>query len=65
MAALRNQRVEIRYYGGSQPGKLRTISPAALFMVKDMPQAYMLAYCHTRQANRTFLVEKVDLVTGG
>ena len=54
--------VLITYAGGSEPGSLRAIHPALLFTfsrdVRSWPR-YVLAFCHLRQAPRTFRIDRI------
>ena len=58
-AAMRRQEVTILYDGGSQPGVHRRISPLGVFMVEGFAGIYVHAYCHSRQAQRTFRIEHI------
>jgi predicted DNA-binding transcriptional regulator YafY len=56
-------RVSFAYYGGTEPGERRTVSPASLFRVQDYVGAiYLAGYCHTRHENRTFRLDRMHEV---
>jgi predicted DNA-binding transcriptional regulator YafY len=53
--------VEFDYDGGNEPGQRRRVSPGLLFTVDGYPGTYLAGYCHERQAERTFLVDRLRL----
>jgi hypothetical protein len=60
LVAMRSsQRVRFRYLGGSTPGAGREVSPGLLFTAEGFPGVYFSGYCHTRCAERTFLVARM------
>ncbi len=61
LAIKRGEPVEVVYEGGSLPFGRRTISPGALFEVEGFPGHYVSGYCHTRHAERTFLLSRLRL----
>lgn len=60
-AAFRNE-VTILYDGGSEPGASRRIAPLGVFTVEGFSGTYVHALCHTRDAERTFRVERITSV---
>jgi len=66
------ERLCFRYFGGSEPGALRSVLPVLLFrkfetdevegVVAPGPDApiYLLAYCRTRGAARIFRVDRME-----
>lgn len=42
-------------------GEPRTITPLHLFEVDDFPATYCTAYCHLRQAGRTFRLDRMEV----
>ena len=64
------QPVDFTYHGGSDPGTLRRVLPVLLFQKLDpeLPEidalgepTYLLAYCQTRNAPRTFRLDHITL----
>ena len=53
--------VGFRYWGGSTPGAKREVSPGLLFTAEGFDGVYFSGYCHVRNAERTFLVARMDL----
>ena len=53
--------VDILYDGGSLQCERRTIAPGALFEVEGFSGYYVSGYCHTRRAERTFLLSRLHL----
>ncbi len=51
--------ITISYYGGSSPGRSRSIRPERIFM-KD-GSTYIEAYCATAQERRTFKVARIRI----
>lgn len=75
LAALILQRIrsgspfDFHYFGGSEPGKLRRVLPVLVFStaVDDVPYGegvpnptYLLAWCLTRSAPRTFCLDRIS-----
>lgn len=58
-AAIKGERVNFFYLAGSEPGKLRTVSPASVFQHDPEGVIYVAGYCHQRQANRVFRLDRV------
>ncbi len=61
------RRFEFRYYGGSDPFKIRRLSPTAIYRVEgfcaDDPNGiYVTGYCHDRGCARTFLLARMEEV---
>jgi predicted DNA-binding transcriptional regulator YafY len=54
-----NGRIRFRYLGGSTPGAAREVSPGFLFTAEGFAGVYFSGYCHTRRAERTFLVARM------
>jgi len=61
-AAHAGARLRVRYLGGTEPGRVREITPGALFTVEGYPGVYLDAHCHERAAARTFAVERLALL---
>jgi predicted DNA-binding transcriptional regulator YafY len=59
VAVRSNQRIRFRYLGGSTPGAAREVSPGFLFTAEGFAGVYFSGYCHTRRAERTFLVARM------
>lgn len=57
---LRGGTVEFRYDGGSEPGEARRVSPALVFHLQDSQALYLAGYCHRRQQERVFRVDKIQ-----
>lgn len=51
--------VEFTYLGGSQIGSKRRVRPEALFRIEGFPTVYLAGFCETRQADRTFRLDRV------
>ena len=63
-----NAAISILYHGGSSPGSPRVISPALVFTkLRPTPANpataphYVLAWCHHRQALRTFRLDRIEI----
>jgi predicted DNA-binding transcriptional regulator YafY len=50
-----------RYFGGTTPGEVRHVSPGLVFRIQDFPATYLSGFCHTRQAERVFRVDRMEL----
>ncbi|HEX5221608.1 MAG TPA: WYL domain-containing protein [Verrucomicrobiae bacterium] len=61
LAALRNEMLSLRYWGGSTPGRERYISPAVVFQLRGRGPLYVAGYCHLRRAERVFRVDRVEI----
>lgn len=61
LATLQRQQVEFIYFGGSTPGLKRIVSPGLVFRLEEYEPIYMAGYCHTRQEERTFRVDRLVL----
>ena len=51
--------IEIIYYGGTTPGRSRTISPRRLFRVSGYDFIYVEAFCYKRQEFRIFRTDRI------
>ncbi len=60
-----NQALRFRYDGGSTPGMERRVTPGHLYTVEGFPGVYLSGYCHTRRAERTFLVARMRVGEAG
>jgi predicted DNA-binding transcriptional regulator YafY len=52
------------YHGGTDPGHPRNITPALIFHKisgDEVPPLYLLAWCHLRNAHRTFRLDRIEL----
>lgn len=49
----------VYYYGGSQPGTRRRITPKNVFTVQGYWGVYCEAWCHARETLRTFNLDKI------
>ena len=61
-AALRGEDVTFRYRGGSTPGVERRISPGLVFQARGCGLLYVSGYCHLRQRERVFRVDRAELL---
>ena len=61
VAALRHEMLTLRYWGGSTPGRERSISPGLVFQLGGCGPLYVAGYCHLRRAERVFRVERVEI----
>lgn len=63
LTCIRNgESLEIEYFGGSDPDRRRSITPALLFRKpadRPDPPLYLLAWCHTRRQLRSFRVDRI------
>jgi len=59
-AAHNKEVLTIAYQGGSNPGGLRDISPKRVFRTEESHD-YLEAYCHSREKNRIFRVDKITI----
>ena len=53
--------IRIYYFGGSEPGSSRLITPIDLLRAGGQEAEYVRAFCHLRQANRTFRIDLIDI----
>ena len=53
----------IIYHRGTTPGQPRIILPLALIRKPLYHTNYLIAYCHTRQQQRTFNLDEIELHT--
>ena len=54
--------VTIKYFGGSNEGAERTITPITLFHhPTDNQKSYVRAHCYSRNENRTFKVDLIEI----
>lgn len=53
--------LSIIYHRGSTPGQPRIIQPLALFRKPQYHSNYLIAWCHTRQQQRTFNLDEIEL----
>ena len=60
-SVLNQQPVEFKYWGGSEPGRLRSVMPALVFHVENSVKLYLAGYCHVRQQERVFRVDSMEL----
>ncbi len=51
--------VTILYNGGTTPEYPRVISPLGVFTVEGYKGTYVHAFCHEREAERTFRIERI------
>ena len=58
-AAAARRDLWIVYEGGGNPGESRKISPLGVFTVEGRAGTYAEAFCHKREARRTFRVERI------
>lgn len=60
LAACWEQRsLSVRYWGGTEPGGRRTIRPRSVFTVRGYRGIWCEAWCETRQAWRTFRLDRL------
>jgi len=59
-AVRRGRRVRFCYWGGNESGERREIAPGMLYTVDGFEGVYLSGYCHTRGAERTFLVARMQ-----
>jgi hypothetical protein len=60
----RGESMRFSYCGGTL-GEPREVSPGLVFTVAGYPGLYITGYCHTQRAERTFLVERMELLVPG
>jgi hypothetical protein len=53
--------LSIVYYGGTDPGEVRSIRPALLYRVEGFSGVYLTGYCDKRHDIRTFRMDRVRL----
>lgn len=51
----------IAYFGGTDPGEVRSVRPALLYRVEGFSGVYLTGYCETRHATRTFRMDRIRL----
>lgn len=56
------ERFTFIYLGGSTPGGIRQISPGLVFMLDEFPHVYVMGYCHLRQEERVFRLDRMEQV---
>lgn len=59
-AVWQRETVEFRYWGGSQPGTLRRVTPRAVFTAEGHSGIYATGHCHLRGTTRVFRLERVE-----
>jgi hypothetical protein len=62
LAALRQEMLPLRYWGGSTPGAARSVSPGLVFQAGGHGPLYVSGYCHLRRQERVFRVDRVELL---
>jgi len=62
LATLRHELLTFRYWGGSTPGVVRNVSSGLVFQAGGYGPMYMAGYCHLRQQERVFRVDRVELL---
>ena len=63
-AAENGEVVKIIYLGGTSAGASRDITPVCLFRKSQYGSIYVTAYCHTRNEDRTFRLDRIELPSG-
>lgn len=61
-AADRWEPVEFFYFGGSEPGERRRLTPTLVFVVASYPRVYVAGLCHRRRALRNFETDRMLLI---
>lgn len=59
LAMLKHVAAQFFYLGGSTPGQVRTVRPLEIFRVECEGPIYVRAWCETRQAERTFRMDRI------
>jgi predicted DNA-binding transcriptional regulator YafY len=59
-AAWQRGTVEFRYWGGSEPGAWRRVTPEAVFTVAGSAGIYVEGDCHLRAERREFRPDRVE-----
>jgi hypothetical protein len=62
LAALRQEMLPLRYWGGRTPGVVRSVSPGLVFQASGHGPLYVSGYCHLRRQERVFRVDRVELL---
>lgn len=62
LAARRHEMLTLRYWGGSTPGKVRSVSSGLVFQAGGYGPMYVSGYCHLRREERVFRVDRVELL---
>ena len=62
LATLRHELLTFRYWGGRTPGTIRSVSSGLVFQAGGYGPMYMSGYCHLRQQERVFRVDRVELL---
>ena len=62
-AVMRRARTSFIYLGGSEPWRLRTISPELVFRTDDIGPLYVSGYCHARGEVRVFRFDRMLAAT--
>jgi len=61
-AAAARRSLWVVYHGGSRSGESRKVSPLGVFGVEGYEGIYVAAFCHERNAERTFRVDRITAV---
>ncbi len=59
-AAWQRGKVEFRYWGGSEPGAGRRVTPEAVLTVAGSPTIYAEAFCHGRGERGDLRLDRVE-----
>lgn len=62
LATRRHEMLNIRYWSGSTPGQIRTITPTMVFQVSGYGPLYVAGYCHLRRQERVFRIDRLELL---
>ncbi len=62
VAALRQEMLTLRYWGGSTPGATRRVSPRLVFQAGGYGPLYVSGYCHLRRQERVLRVDRVEFI---
>jgi len=57
-AVLKKEQVDLIYIGGSTPGAPRKINVSLVFQHTTEGGIYVAGYCHSRNANRIFRIDR-------
>jgi predicted DNA-binding transcriptional regulator YafY len=58
-AMVAREKIGVVYLGGSDPGRRREISPGFVFELGDDGPVYVSGFCHMRQEERVFRVDRL------
>jgi predicted DNA-binding transcriptional regulator YafY len=63
-AMVMGEAVQFVYFGGSEPGRTRSVKVSFVFQHSPEGRVYVSGYCPEREANRVFSLDLIMVVYG-